>query len=219
MASPQPADARRHAPIGTTVQRLRRRAGLTLTALAAASGVSASALSKIENDNMSPTYDTMVRLARGLRVDLPELFGVDPAGALTSRRVITRAGDGIRQSTPHYDYEMLCSDIARKAFTPLVTTLRARSIEEFHALADRQGLVAALDAGRLAFATLDVTSPEPLPDDHPLLTHPRVLATPHIAWSNGEDPEIALGERVLAGLDALMAGGEPGHQVDPARGY
>jgi phosphoglycerate dehydrogenase-like enzyme len=35
-------------------------------------------------------------------------------------------------------------------------------------------------AGRLAFA-LDVTDPEPLPDDHPLWTAPGVLITPHIA--------------------------------------
>jgi phosphoglycerate dehydrogenase-like enzyme len=36
------------------------------------------------------------------------------------------------------------------------------------------------DAGRLAFA-LDVTDPEPLPDDHPLWSAPNVLITPHIA--------------------------------------
>jgi phosphoglycerate dehydrogenase-like enzyme len=36
------------------------------------------------------------------------------------------------------------------------------------------------EAGRLRFA-LDVTDPEPLPDDHPLWTAPGVLITPHIA--------------------------------------
>jgi phosphoglycerate dehydrogenase-like enzyme len=36
------------------------------------------------------------------------------------------------------------------------------------------------EAGRLRFA-LDVTDPEPLPDDHPLWTAPGVLVTPHIA--------------------------------------
>ena len=36
------------------------------------------------------------------------------------------------------------------------------------------------EAGRLAFA-LDVTDPEPLPDDHPLWSAPRMLITPHIA--------------------------------------
>jgi hypothetical protein len=46
---------------------------------------------------------------------------------------------------------------------------------------DQEALLAALDGGRLDFATLDVTEPEPLPDGHRLYTHPRVLLTPHIS--------------------------------------
>jgi phosphoglycerate dehydrogenase-like enzyme len=51
------------------------------------------------------------------------------------------------------------------------------------ALVDQDALLAALDAGRLAGAALDVTDPEPLPAGHPLLQHPRVLITPHVASS------------------------------------
>ena len=46
------------------------------------------------------------------------------------------------------------------------------------ALLDTDAVLA--EAGRLSFA-LDVTDPEPLPDDHPLWTAPHVLITPHIA--------------------------------------
>jgi glyoxylate/hydroxypyruvate reductase A len=42
-------------------------------------------------------------------------------------------------------------------------------------------LIAALDAGRIAEAVLDVTDPEPLPPSHPLWSHERVRITPHIA--------------------------------------
>jgi glyoxylate/hydroxypyruvate reductase A len=42
-------------------------------------------------------------------------------------------------------------------------------------------LLAALDAGQLSGATLDVTDPEPLPPDHPLWRHPQVTITPHVA--------------------------------------
>lgn len=46
---------------------------------------------------------------------------------------------------------------------------------------DQTALIAALDSGHLAAAMLDVTDPEPLPQDHPLWSHPGVMITPHIA--------------------------------------
>lgn len=46
-------------------------------------------------------------------------------------------------------------------------------------LIDQDALLAALDAGRIGAATLDVTEPEPLPDGHPLYRHPRVRISPH----------------------------------------
>ncbi len=50
-------------------------------------------------------------------------------------------------------------------------------------------LLAALDAGEIGGACLDVTDPdEPLPDDHPLWSHPRVMITPHI----GNTPEMGI---------------------------
>lgn len=48
-------------------------------------------------------------------------------------------------------------------------------------IVDQDALVAALDSGRVAAAGLDVTSPEPLPTDHPLQGRPNVIITPHIA--------------------------------------
>lgn len=48
-------------------------------------------------------------------------------------------------------------------------------------LIDPDALLAALDSGQVGGAGLDVTDPEPLPVGHALLTHPRVIVTPHIA--------------------------------------
>ena len=48
-------------------------------------------------------------------------------------------------------------------------------------LVDTEALVAALRSGELGGAALDVTEPEPLPDDHPLWHLPNVLITPHVA--------------------------------------
>lgn len=46
---------------------------------------------------------------------------------------------------------------------------------------DQQALIEALDRGHLAAAMMDVTDPEPLPQNHPLWSHTKVLITPHIA--------------------------------------
>ncbi|MCK0150586.1 glyoxylate/hydroxypyruvate reductase A [Marivita sp. S6314] len=48
-------------------------------------------------------------------------------------------------------------------------------------LIDDDALLAALDSGHIAHATLDVFRTEPLPKDHPYWSHPRVTVTPHIA--------------------------------------
>ncbi len=48
-------------------------------------------------------------------------------------------------------------------------------------LVDEEALRAALDEGRLLGAALDTLSQEPPPPDHPLLHHPRVIVTPHVA--------------------------------------
>ncbi|WP_419907621.1 D-isomer specific 2-hydroxyacid dehydrogenase family protein [Candidatus Poriferisodalis sp.] len=68
-------------------------------------------------------------------------------------------------------------------------------------------LVAALQAGQIGGAALDVTDPEPLPDGHPLWSLPNCLITPHI----GNTPEmglVLLAERVTANV-ALRVAGEP----------
>lgn len=119
-------------PIGVTVHKMRKALGYTLSDLAQRSGLSLSACSKIENGQVSPTYDTIIRLAQGLNVDVTELFGgpSDKTGA-TGRLVVTRAGSGIVQQSPHYSYEMLAAGLATKQFTPLLTTIKARSVDQF----------------------------------------------------------------------------------------
>jgi D-3-phosphoglycerate dehydrogenase len=54
------------------------------------------------------------------------------------------------------------------------------------AVVDVDALLAALDTGRLDGAALDVLPMEPPPPGHPLLTHPRILVTPHAAFYSAE---------------------------------
>jgi D-3-phosphoglycerate dehydrogenase / 2-oxoglutarate reductase len=53
-------------------------------------------------------------------------------------------------------------------------------------LVDEAALIAAVRAGDIAGAALDVLSTEPPPDDHPLLADPRILVTPHTGWYSQE---------------------------------
>ena len=77
-------------------------------------------------------------------------------------------------------------------------------------------LLALLDSGHLAGATLDVFRTEPLPADHPFWRHRRITVTPHTSARTLRDESIAQ----IAGKIRALARGEPiTGVVDPARGY
>ena len=83
-------------------------------------------------------------------------------------------------------------------------------------LIDDAALLAALDAGHIGHATLDVFRVEPLPQDHPFWTHPRVTVTPHVAADTRTDSAA----RVIAENIRRGEAGEPFlHRVDRVRGY
>ncbi|BBO62547.1 glyoxylate/hydroxypyruvate reductase GhrA [Serratia marcescens] len=77
-------------------------------------------------------------------------------------------------------------------------------------------LLAALEQGQMAAATLDVFAREPLPQDHPFWRHPRVTITPHIAAITL--PQQAM-DQIAANIRALEAGHAPAGVVDRQRGY
>jgi len=77
-------------------------------------------------------------------------------------------------------------------------------------------LLAALDAGRLAHAYLDVFESEPLAPGHPFWRHPGVSVTPHVAALT--EPRTALA-RVVANLERFARGERPEALVDVAAGY
>ncbi len=131
--------ARERAELGERLRRLRKRNGWTLAVLSDISGLAPSTLSKVENNQISLTYDYLVKLADGLDIDIAELFnGTDPMPP-SGRRSITRRGKGRPVETPNYDYEYLCTDLAKKRMIPILVRIKAHGLEEFGALLRHSG--------------------------------------------------------------------------------
>ncbi|MGL5010275.1 MAG: helix-turn-helix domain-containing protein, partial [Paracoccaceae bacterium] len=60
--------------LGERVRSLRKARGWTLEQAAVQAGLARSTLSKIENGQMSPTYEALKKLAEGLAISVPQLF-------------------------------------------------------------------------------------------------------------------------------------------------
>jgi glyoxylate/hydroxypyruvate reductase A len=84
------------------------------------------------------------------------------------------------------------------------------------ALIDDDALLAALDAGHLDHAVLDVFATEPLPPEHPYWRHPRVTVTPHVS---APTPKSSAAPIAAANLRRYLETGEIPAAVDRARGY
>jgi transcriptional regulator with XRE-family HTH domain len=121
------------------VRELRKQAGLTLREFGEKTGMSISALSKIENGVISAKFDTLMKLANGLDCEITALFIQGSKARLTGRRSVTKRGEGEIYDTDVYRYELLCADLAGKRMIPLTATLRASSVSEFGQLINHEG--------------------------------------------------------------------------------
>lgn len=89
-------------------------------------------------------------------------------------------------------------------------------------LIDQEALCRLLDEGKFWGVGLEVTSPEPLPADHPLWDKPRLVITPHAA-GNSYAPDSPLDRKLwkfmIYNLGRYLNGEEPENQVDFSTGY
>jgi glyoxylate reductase len=79
---------------------------------------------------------------------------------------------------------------------------------------DTDALVAALRDGAIGGAALDVTDPEPLPADHPLVHMPNAIVVPHIASASVATRD-KMAEMAARNLLAGIRGERPPHLVNP----
>ena len=81
-------------------------------------------------------------------------------------------------------------------------------------LVDQDALIGALESGQLRSAGLDVTDPEPLPADHPLLHRDDVVVTPHVA-SGTEAGKRRIFRMALGQVMDVLSGVRPSHLLNP----
>lgn len=113
------------------VRTLRKERGWTLEQAAQAAGLARSTLSKIENGQMSPTYEALKKLAEGLAISVPQLFTPPQNPQVSGRMALTRAGEGEAHPTTTYEHELLAGALTRKKMLPYRARVRARSFDEF----------------------------------------------------------------------------------------
>lgn len=117
--------------LGQRLKRMRQDKGWTLEDISQKTGVARSTLSKIENDQMSPTYDVLQRITSGANFDIVELFDTRSQNAPFGRRSITRRGEGKFYPTATYHFELLSTDLSQKKILPFKAKVTARSLDDF----------------------------------------------------------------------------------------
>ena len=131
-----------HPTIGSLLRALRARNGWTLKEMSQRCGIPLSTLSKVEHDRLSLTYDKLLQISQRLNIRMSELFAEEGSAlepAVTARRSIGRIEDAVRVTTPNYDYFYLCPELRRKRMIPVLTRVRAKSLEEFGELVRHSG--------------------------------------------------------------------------------
>ncbi len=134
-SSPQPT-------LGKLLQGLRARSGWTLREMSERSGIPVSTLSKVEHDRLTLTYDKLLQLSQRLGIRISELFAEPDETSetpVTARRSIGSLDRAVQVTTPNYDYHYLCPELRRKRMVPIITYIRAKTVEEFGELVRHSG--------------------------------------------------------------------------------
>jgi transcriptional regulator with XRE-family HTH domain len=117
--------------LGERVRSLRRAKGWTLEQAAGQAGLARSTLSKIENGQMSPTYEALKKLADGLAISVPQLFTPPSKVQVSGRMAVTKQGTGQGHATATYEHELLAGALSKKQMLPYRARIRARDMADF----------------------------------------------------------------------------------------
>lgn len=125
--------------IGEALRDRRAYHGWTLADVSAKTGISKSTLSKLENDLIFPSYQTILQLCAGLGIEIGDLVAASPnipeeTQRFTGRRSLSYQHAGLTMGDDNYTYTYLCTDIAHKRIIPMFIEVRAHSMQDIDGL-------------------------------------------------------------------------------------
>ncbi len=118
--------ARIRTDLGSRVKSLRLGEGMTLEQASLATGLATSTIYKVENGKVSPSFENLLRLARGYGVGLEKLIESPAEEVNTTRLTVTRLGEGRAVHGKTYNYEVLCNGLTGKKIIPLIASIGPR---------------------------------------------------------------------------------------------
>jgi transcriptional regulator with XRE-family HTH domain len=130
--------SRLSAKAGLAIRKLRLARGWTLAQLGEKASVPLSTLSKVELGQTSLSYENLLRICRGLEIDMERLIGAEadadgaghsPGPGAVGRRAVARAGDGEPIDLPSGAGRIVGGELICKAFTPVVVEVTANDLE------------------------------------------------------------------------------------------
>jgi transcriptional regulator with XRE-family HTH domain len=122
--------------LGSLVSAIRRSRSWTLKQMSEVVGIPLSTLGKVESDKLSLSYDKIQMVAQRLGLSMADFFAQGDGGGrgskpVTARRSLTGTGNSVTIETQNYRYDYLCSDLTHKRMVPMITEVKARTVEEF----------------------------------------------------------------------------------------
>jgi transcriptional regulator with XRE-family HTH domain len=115
--------------IGERIKSLRKERDWTLHDLSQKSGVSVSTLSKIENGQVATSFDTLLKVSRGLETSFDAILSRGTAGA-NGRLTVTRLHEALNFSNAMYEYAVHSGELRQKHMIPLVMEIKARRLDQ-----------------------------------------------------------------------------------------
>lgn len=125
--------------IGLRLSDLRKANNWTYGTVSKMTGVAVSTLSKLEKNQTSLSFDTWLKLSKGLGISFQELINPGAKRVAKGCRAVTRIGDAVRFSIDQYDYMVHSTDLIARRMVPLVMTIKARSSGDIDAFSQHAG--------------------------------------------------------------------------------